>query len=186
MSDEPAVVILLNGPGSAGKSSIARALQAAARRTFLHVSMDGFLEMMPERLFGLPEGLVFRATHSDGKPAVAVEAGPAVVDTLFGMRRAIAALADTGLNIIVDDVLLNGEITDYESLLTPYRFLKIGVTAPLEALERREKARGDREIGLSRLQIDRVHVGIDYDMMLDTSTMTVESCALHIRDAYNL
>ncbi|MDE1996547.1 MAG: chloramphenicol phosphotransferase, partial [Rhizobiaceae bacterium] len=35
-----AKILLLNGVGSAGKSSIARALQAIAAEPFLHVQMD--------------------------------------------------------------------------------------------------------------------------------------------------
>lgn len=33
-------IIVLNGIGSVGKSSVARALQREARRPFLHVAMD--------------------------------------------------------------------------------------------------------------------------------------------------
>ncbi|MGN6146630.1 MAG: phosphotransferase-like protein, partial [Mesorhizobium sp.] len=33
-------ILLLNGVGSAGKGSIARALQAITREPFLHVQMD--------------------------------------------------------------------------------------------------------------------------------------------------
>ena len=43
----PARVVLLNGAGSAGKSSIARALQAIAGRPLLHVQMDAFFDMLP-------------------------------------------------------------------------------------------------------------------------------------------
>jgi len=43
-------IILLNGAGSAGKSSIAKALQTLTEAPFLHVQMDTFLDMMPEPL----------------------------------------------------------------------------------------------------------------------------------------
>ena len=42
-----AKIILLNGTGSSGKTSLARALQAASRDVFLHVQMDAFLDMLP-------------------------------------------------------------------------------------------------------------------------------------------
>ena len=35
-------IIILNGVGSAGKSSIARALQAITAKPFLYVAMDAF------------------------------------------------------------------------------------------------------------------------------------------------
>jgi chloramphenicol 3-O phosphotransferase len=48
-------VILLNGVGSAGKSSIARALQDITREPFLHVEMDAFLDMLPASSLETPE-----------------------------------------------------------------------------------------------------------------------------------
>jgi chloramphenicol 3-O phosphotransferase len=41
-------IIILNGVGSAGKSSIARALQDIAMQPYLHVPMDAFLDMLPK------------------------------------------------------------------------------------------------------------------------------------------
>lgn len=41
-------ILLLNGAGSAGKTSIAKALQAITREPYLHVAMDAFLDMLPE------------------------------------------------------------------------------------------------------------------------------------------
>jgi chloramphenicol 3-O phosphotransferase len=51
--EEPALaktarIVLLNGVGSVGKSSIAKALQAITSEPFLHVQMDAFLDMLPE------------------------------------------------------------------------------------------------------------------------------------------
>ena len=43
-------VIILNGIGSVGKSSMAKALQAITSKPFLHVAMDAFLDMLPENL----------------------------------------------------------------------------------------------------------------------------------------
>ena len=44
----------------------------------------------------------------------------------------------------------------------------MGVTAPLDILEQREKKRGDRKIGSARWQAERVHTGVEYDLMVDT------------------
>ncbi|MEZ5911499.1 MAG: hypothetical protein R3D84_04070 [Paracoccaceae bacterium] len=41
--------MLLNGPGSAGKSTLARAVQALARGPVLHLEMDRYVEMLPDR-----------------------------------------------------------------------------------------------------------------------------------------
>ncbi len=54
-------VIVLNGVGSVGKSSTARALQRITVEPFLHVAMDAFLEMLPEVMLGHMDGLIFEA-----------------------------------------------------------------------------------------------------------------------------
>ena len=73
-----ATIILLNGVGSAGKSSIAKALQAVTTEPFLHVEMDTFFNMMPERYWDHPDGVSFETIQQDGKPAVIIRSGPEV------------------------------------------------------------------------------------------------------------
>ena len=51
-------IVLLNGVGSVGKSSIARALQAIAREPFLHVRMDELVRTkIPVDYVGTPAGV---------------------------------------------------------------------------------------------------------------------------------
>src|SRR6201999_3127110 len=98
-----AKIILLNGVGSAGKSTLARAILAQARDIFLHVPMDYWLEMMPGRTLGTPEGLTFETAQRDGKPVITVVSGPAQERALRGMRHAIAAMAAQGCNMVIDE-----------------------------------------------------------------------------------
>ena len=65
-------IILLNGVGSAGKSSIARALQNLAADVFLHVQMDSFFAMLPPVCIGRADGFVFETLQQDGKPEIAI------------------------------------------------------------------------------------------------------------------
>src|SRR5881296_3138599 len=102
-------IVLLNGVGSVGKGSIAKALQTITTEPFLHVEMDAFLEMLPEATFGRPDGLTFETVQEDGKPAVAITTGPVAARAFRGMRHAIAAMAAQGNNLIVDEVLLGSE-----------------------------------------------------------------------------
>src|SRR5471030_1845908 len=97
-------IVLLNGVSSVGKGSVAKALQKIASRPMLPVQMDVFLEMLPAAMFGNAEGYVFETTHQDGKPVTAVTSGPVLETALRGMRSAVAALADAGNDIIVDEV----------------------------------------------------------------------------------
>lgn len=179
-------IVLLNGAGSVGKSSVARAIQAQARDVYLHVQMDTFLEMMPARTLNAPEGLRFETVEIGGKPVTHVHSGPAQARALNGMRRAIAAMAAEGNNMIVDDVLFPGDLEAYRALLAPYDFKVVGLHALLDVLESRERTRGDRILGLSRAQIDLVHKGVTYDLELDTSTLSPEQCAQQIVEAFGL
>ena len=172
----PGKVIVLNGCGSVGKSSVAKALQALAKEPFLHLQGDVFLEMLPVTMYGHPDGIIFEEPKSKIYPAIEISTGP-VCDRVFsGMRMAVAAMALEGNNIIVDDVMLLP--SDQETYLQPipeHNPIFIGLFASLEILEQREKRRGDRIIGLARWQFERVHKGIEYDLEIETST-----CILHL------
>lgn len=181
-----ATIILLNGVGSVGKSSIAKALQTITRDPFLHVEMDAFLNMMPDRFWDHPDGLVFETAQQDGKSAIVIKSGPVAERVLGGMRHAIAAMARQGNNLIVDDVMIEDEMAEYAALLSGFQLHAVGVFAPLEVLEARERERGDRLIGLARWQYDRVHQGKSYDLELDASSATPMECAERIKRAFGL
>lgn len=183
---EPARIVLLNGAGSAGKSSIARALQANAAGPFLHVQMDGFLAMLPAAYQDHPDAFAFQAGVEDGRPVVDIRSGPVGERLMRGMRRSVVALAEAGNDLIVDDVMLGDEMADYDALLAGLRVFKVGVTAPLDVLEVREAARGDRLIGLARRQVDRVHAGRAYDLEVDTAAHSPEACAALIAERFGL
>ncbi|MBV9835111.1 MAG: AAA family ATPase [Alphaproteobacteria bacterium] len=180
-------VIILNGVGSVGKSSTARALQSIATKRFLYVAMDAFLEMLPPSMLDHPDGLQFQRGERDGKPAIAIEAGPVLSRTMRGMRHAVAAMAAQGNNLIVDEVMLDdAPAQEYRALLKAFDLRMVGLFAPLDVLEARERARGDREIGLARWQYDRVHRGMRYDLELDTTAMPPQACAERIRAQFGL
>jgi chloramphenicol 3-O phosphotransferase len=179
-------IIILNGVGSVGKSSTARALQTITAEPFLHVAMDAFLEMLPPAMFGDPQGLLFEKTLDQGHPSIVVTSGPVMARAMRGMRHAIAAMAAQGNNLVVDDVMLGGEAAEYRALLSGFNPRLVGLFAPLEVLEARELARGDRVIGLARWQYDRVHKGVAYDLEIETAASTPMENARRIRDAFGL
>jgi len=181
-----ACIVLLNGAGSVGKGSIAKALQAITTDLFLHVEMDAFLQMLPEASFGSPDGVTFEPMQEGDNRLVVIRTGPVAARAFRGMRHAIAVMAAQGNDLIVDDVILNNEMAEYETLLAPYRLYRVGVFAPLDVLEARERQRGDRMIGLARGQYDRVHKGKDYDLELDTSKATPMECAQLIKERFRL
>jgi chloramphenicol 3-O phosphotransferase len=142
---------------------------------------------LPEKLFGQAEGLVFETILDQGKPCIVIRSGPVVEQAMRGMRHAVAAMAAQGNNLIVDEVMTDvTQEKEYRALLAPFDVRFVGLFAPLDVLEARERARGDREIGLARWQYDRVHQGITYDLEIDTSLATPSEGACMIRDAFGL
>ncbi len=114
-----------------------------------------------------------------------------------GFTHCVAAMAGTGNNVIVDDVLcesyrLDGK-TDVQSsldllkqrvsVLAPFDVLYVGVYCALSELERREHARDDRYPGLASFQYTRVHAHSVYDLAVDTSRQTTAACASAIKRA---
>jgi len=180
-----AKIILLNGIGSAGKSTLAREILAQAKSIFLHVPMDYWLEMMPLRTLGAPGGLTF--VLDENGIVTGLRTGPEQERALRGMRRSVAAMAAEGCNMVVDEVILDPAVMqDYRAVLAPYDLHVVGVHAPLAVLEAREKARGDRAIGLSRSQFGVVHQGVTYDFEVDTSVMSSVDCARVIVERFGL
>lgn len=182
----PARIVLLNGVGSAGKSSIARALQAIAATPFLNVAMDAFLAMLPPALWDHDEGYRLVPGEDDGRPSLAIREGPTGRRLMTGMRRAVAALAAAGNDIILDEVLLDGAAADYRAVLAPFTVHWVAVMAPLDVLEARERQRADRALGLARWQFARVHRGVTYDLEVDTSRLSPGEAAEAIRQRFAL
>lgn len=181
-------ILLLNGVGSAGKSSIAKALQAITREPYLHVAMDAFLDMLPATYQDHPESFRYEPLVENGHPSVAIRHGPLGQRLMAGMRAAVAGLAGEGNNLIVDDVIFgdDGSVADYRARLCSHDLMIVAVKAPLDVLEAREAARGDRSIGLARWQFPRVHAGLSYDFEVETATASPEACARLIRDQFDL
>ena len=180
-------VILLNGTSSIGKSSVAKALQAIASRPMLHVQMDAFLDMLPEAMFGDPEGYVFETTQQDGMPVTAIRSGPVMEAAMRGLRGAVAAMAEAGNDLVVDDVIWDpAALAEYRRRLAPFAFHAVGLFAPLELIEQRERQRGDRTLGLARWQHDKVHAGMLYDLELDASAASPDDLAARIKLAFGL
>ena len=185
MEPRPQVVIL-NGIGSVGKSSTAKALQAITSKPFLHVAMDAFLDMLPEKMLAHPDGLMFEAAQDGGKPIIAIRSGPVLERAMRGMRHAVAAMTGQGNNLIVDEVMIGaGAMQEYRALLGPSTSTWLA-SSPRSMCLKRGSARGNRELGLARWQYGRVHRDIAYDLEVDTAAAAPAECARLIRDAFGL
>ena len=99
------------------------------------------------------------------------------------MHGAAAALATTGNDVIIDDVIFDSRVLE-EAVTTLHTFnvLFVGVRCSFEIAEQREQARGNRTQGLVKAHYDLVHSHGIYDFEVDTSTLTAMECAIQIKN----
>ncbi len=174
-------VIFLNGCTSAGKTSIARALQAELPTPFLRFGIDDAFAMLPRRLHNQPDGFFF---DTDARGHIRLNHGPFGFATLKAHARAAAAIAAQGLDLILDEVVLEESLRqDWHAQLAGLPVFMVGVHCDLAELERREQQRGDRLIGQARGQIDLVHAQMRYDLEIDTTSTPPEASAAAIAAA---
>lgn len=130
-----------------------------------------------------PDGITFERVKGD-PPAIEIKMGPTLDRLMEGMRQSIVTLAQTGNNCLVDDVMLSpSDQQSYLSHCGDVQLQFVGLHASLEILEKRERERGDRVIGLARWQYPRVHVGMKYDFEIDTSKVEPQAIARSVATA---
>ncbi len=196
-SQTTGTIILLNGPSAAGKSSIQNELQKQFQHLYLKAGIDTFFDALiaePDlsnfeqtKSFAqyTPDGVLIRkatlSKDAEGFPIVPLEIGPAGDKIISGMHSAIAAYGERGNNMVVDYILYKPEwLPDLVQALKNNRVYLIGVKAPLEVLEEREKKRGTSPVGHARSHYHTVHQGMLYDLEMDVSHMTPEQSARKI------
>jgi chloramphenicol 3-O phosphotransferase len=100
---------------------------------------------------------------------------------------ALGILASHRFPIVVDHVFESRSwFHECFAALNGARVCYVGIRCPANVLERREKDRGDRRIGMAKWQADHVHEGMTYDLELDTSMLTPTQCAHLILDKAGL
>jgi chloramphenicol 3-O phosphotransferase len=176
----PGNIILLNGPASAGKTSILVALQEVLDAPYLNAGLDKFLFMLPDRYLERPlwDEVLGQTTQAG------VRGRPGLLDSqlISGMHHAIAALARAGNPVIADHVLIEPcWLRECAQLFCELPTFFVGVRCPLEILEAREQARGQRPLGQARAQFDVVHTPGIYDLEVDTARLSPLQCALQIK-----
>lgn len=182
-------IVFLNGSSSAGKTTLAQALQRQRMEPWFHLALDQFRDGMPERYRGMNawDG----TPGSAGLNVVPVQRGDARVTEvrfgavghrmLAGMRRAIAAFATAGNNVIIDDLLLEpGMVEDYALALAGHWVLLVGVRCDLETVNAREGRRWGRFPGTATSHFEQVHSHGLYDVEVDTARLSPDECAARI------
>jgi chloramphenicol 3-O phosphotransferase len=97
------------------------------------------------------------------------------------MAPAVRALVDAGNAVIFDHVLHDRPMHEScERAFAGLDVFRVGVICPIDILEARERARGDRVIGRARGLVDIVHSFCDYDVTVDTGRPDAERCVSEI------
>lgn len=177
-------VILINGGSSSGKSSIARELQAILPDPWLAFGIDDFVDALPRRLTesnGLTDSSGGIEFGQDGK----IDVGPEFSRLESLWRTGIGAMTRAGAKIIIDDVFLGGPHSQrrWRTTLSDLTVLWVGVRCDPEVAAARERARGDRPVGMAREQAVLVHRDVDYDLEVDTTELTIADAAAVVRSA---
>lgn len=149
-------IILLNGSSSAGKSTLAKALQALIEKKrnerYEIVSIDDFLKMTTEDV--IYEDDVYEVS------------GP--------LCEKVMQVFSASQGVIIDHVITSDRVFDrLKETISPHRLWMIRVTCPLEIIRKREQERKDRCLGSAEASYTYLYPKEGYDLTVDTHFMTI-------------
>ena len=164
----PGRIIVINGPSSSGKTTLALALQKELDLPFIRFSFDLFLDHRAFPSEGIRSG---RFSWEQMRPSV-----------FRGIQQCLPALATAGNNVIFDHIIETRPwLADLISMIAGLDGFFVGLHCSLPELERREMGRGDRRPGEARLDFQTVHSITSYDLELDSEQPLEENVALLIQ-----
>lgn len=156
-------IILLNGPSSSGKSTLAKALQKwikdSRNEEYRIISIDDFLRMTIE-------APIYEEDVFEISPALCQRA---------------SNILEAGQGVIIDHVIISERI--YRQLLESlqgYELIQVHITCPISALETREKLRKNRHIGSAKASYEYLYPKEGYDLTLNTFELSLEACSKEI------
>jgi chloramphenicol 3-O phosphotransferase len=175
-------LVILNGASSSGKTTLASAFRderAVAGEFWLLIGIDDFLSKVPAAWLDLGlatgpgahahDGLWFETTSTGPQ----LKIGATWRRLLHAYHHATAAAARSGLNVIVDDVVIDDEVLgDWLDVLGELKPTWVGVRCSPEITAERERCRGDRPVGMTGTQTDSVHRSLRYAFEIDTGDLT--------------
>lgn len=182
-------IIILNGTPRSGKSSIANVIQETFEVVWMNIGVDHYMKMIPQRF----------------QPGIGLRPGgerpdlePYIVQMYKAMYESIASHSRLGLNVVVDVGHHDGYSVSRDILPICARILSglpvlfVGVRCPIEVvMERRISTwnAGYNDDGTIPKPValwqELVHSPGNYDLQVDTSSLTPEECASLIKDKIN-
>jgi chloramphenicol 3-O phosphotransferase len=188
-------VIILNGPSTAGKSSIQREFQKITMPNLcIKVGIDNLFDLpMPDIN---PENMSFwqtpnpirwvsNTTDNEQNTVITLFTGEQGDRVAYGMNTAIAGYAKAGCDVIVDYIAYKKEwIDDLQAKLKNTPTIWVKVAAPIDVLEAREVARGTSPKGHARSHHATVHWDLKYDLVVDSARESAAAIAQKIKDLF--
>ncbi len=171
-------VIVLNGTSSAGKTTLAKAIQSAAEEPYQLFAFDQFRDGLPDRFRGLnsPDGspgcagLNVIAEPDEGVFKAYIKLGAHGLTMLHGMHQAIASFARTRHHVIVDHYVNHPRAAqDLVETFTDLQTTLVRVICDRSELLRRESLRPGRFPGTADTQRDIMNECFDYDLTVDST-----------------
>lgn len=163
-------VILLNGTGSSGKTSLAKELQELISTQYLNFSIDSVL-------YALPPSDLNRMMIGESIGRKGYDYG----QLTEGYHNCVRALLESGCKVIIDNAWINkDEIEALEKVLSDFCVVRVKVQCRLDVCVARELARGDRAIGLAEWEYPLVHNHMNYDLIVDTSDISPKDAAVQL------
>ena len=161
-------IILINGPSSSGKTTLARALQNHLDEPFIRFSFDLFLE---HKSFPIEQIKSGKFSWEQMRPAV-----------FRGLHQCLPALSMAGNNVIFDHIIeTKAWLDELVSLIAELDVFFVGLHCSLPELERREIQRGDRRPGEARQDFETVHRIPTYDLEINSENPLDENVTFLIQ-----
>lgn len=188
--NKPGIIIILNGPSAAGKSTLQKEIQKTFEPLYLTVGIDGFFDAILPHDF--PDGKsivgnefirgVTVSQDVDGNNVIKLDIGPRGRMVITGMHQAFAAYAAAGNNLVIDYILYEADwLPELVTTLQNCKVYFVGITTPLAVIEQRERARGTSPAGHARSHYHTVHAHGTYDLEIDTSKIAAQDAAQIIK-----
>lgn len=173
---ENGLIIFLNGTSSSGKTSISKELIRITNHDFMHISVDSFSEGIIKSYNEMFQN--FNESMENNNDKTNEILSPPVVKLFYATIKYFAVI---GKCVIVDSLIVGEEqMKECLESIGDINVIFVGVQCPLEELERRELARGDRHIGLAKSQYDHIHSHGEYDLTVNTFDSSTQECAEEI------
>jgi len=167
---EKGKIILLNGVSSAGKSSVAKAIQDAAKEHFYHICNDQFIKLEVEML----SAKFVAKAGEHGAYSYEFMAESCVL-----MYHFAKTMVNLGINVIFETMLCDIEgftekynmtnLDIFHDILKDIDIFMVELFCPLDECSRRNVERGDRGANQSAQQQALMHKNIRFDFSVDTS-----------------